>query len=132
MQPGRCPMRVMFTSTPLFGHFHPLLPFAHALADAGHDVAFAAPAALAEAVAHAGFRHLPAGLDRPINDVYPALRTWRGPDRVAFMLREVFGDLWPRHMVPALLALAETWSPDLVVRENNEYGGCLAAEALGL
>jgi UDP:flavonoid glycosyltransferase YjiC (YdhE family) len=31
-----------------------------------------------------------------------------------------------------LLALAARWPPDLVVREEAEYGGCLAAEALGL
>ena len=65
-------MRVLFTSTPNYGHFHPLVPFARALADAGHEVAFAARAAFAPALAHPGFRHFPAGLDRDINDVYPA------------------------------------------------------------
>jgi UDP:flavonoid glycosyltransferase YjiC (YdhE family) len=125
-------MRVLFTTTPGYGHLHPLIPFARALADAGHAVAVAAPAALAEAVAHTGFRHFPSGLDRDINDVFPQLRTWRGPDRVAFMGREVTGGLWPRQMIPDILALAATWPPDLIVRETSEYGGCIAAEALGV
>ena len=40
-------MRVLFTTLPYSGHVHPLVPFARALADAGHDVAFAARAAFA-------------------------------------------------------------------------------------
>lgn len=71
-------MRVLVSSTPNYGHLHPLLPFARALADAGHEVAVAAPAALAGAVAHAGFRHLPAGDDRDVSDVFPELRALRG------------------------------------------------------
>ena len=125
-------MRVLFTSTYGYGHFLPLVPFARALADAGHEVAFAAPAVLAGAVAHSGFRYFPAGLDRDLNDVYPELRTWLGPDRVAFVQGEVFAGRYPRHMLPDLLALAATWPPDLVVRETSEYGGCLAAEVLGI
>ena len=105
-------MRILFTSTPNYGHLYPLVPFARALADAGHEVAFAMRAAFAPALADLGFRHFPAGLDRDINDVYPELRTWRGPDRVAFVQREVSAGLRPRHMIPAILALAATWPPD--------------------
>jgi len=96
------------------------------------DVAFATGASFAPVVAHAGFRHIPVGFDGDIDDAYPQLRTWRGPDRVAFMRREVFGAFRPRQMLPDLLAFAARWPPDLVVREEREYGGCLAAEALGL
>jgi UDP:flavonoid glycosyltransferase YjiC (YdhE family) len=35
-------------------------------------------------------------------------------------------------MAPDVLALAATWPPDLIVREAAEYGGCIAAEALGV
>lgn len=108
-------MRVLFTSLPFSGHFYPLVPFARALATAGHDVAFAAPAFYSEAVEGAGFRHFPASLAQPITD-----------------FRNAFTDLYPRHMIPDLLALAATWSPDLIVRENLEYGGCIAAERLGV
>jgi len=125
-------MRVLFTCIPAYGHFHPLLPFARALADAGHEVAFATGANFAPVVAHTGFRHFTAGLDSDVNDLVPRLRTLTGPDRVAFMGREVFGELRPRHLIPDVLALAATWPPDLIVRDEREYGGRIAAEALGL
>jgi UDP:flavonoid glycosyltransferase YjiC (YdhE family) len=35
-------------------------------------------------------------------------------------------------MVPDLLDIAADWGPDLIVRESMEYGGCLAAESLGI
>ena len=126
-------MRVLLTSSPLYGHFNPLVPFGRALADAGHEVTVAAPAALAEAVAHAGFRHVRAGLDRDFRDVYPQLRTLpAGPERAALVQGGLFAGVWSRRMAADLLALAARWRPDLVVREEAEYGGCLAAEALGL
>jgi UDP:flavonoid glycosyltransferase YjiC (YdhE family) len=125
-------MRVLFTCNAASGHFHPLVPVARALADAGHEIAFAARASFATTVAHAGFRHFPAGLDRDTFDVFPQLRTWRGPGRIEFMRREVVCGLLPRHMVPDLLALAATWPPDLFVQETGALGGCIAAEALGI
>ncbi len=124
-------MRVLFTCLPFSGHFYPLVPFARALADAGHDVAFAAPAFFASAVEGAEFRHFPAGLAQPIDERYPRWRALPGPERDAFW-REVFTDLWPRHTIPDPLALAATWSPDLIVREQTAYGGCIAAERLGV
>ena len=125
-------MRVLFTTIPGYGHFHPLVPFARALADAGHELAVATHAASASAVAHSGFRHVPAGFQGDFHAVFPQARTMAVPDFVAFMQREIFGAFRPRHMVPDLLAFAATWRPDLIVREEREYGGCIAAEALGL
>ncbi len=125
-------MRVLFTCAPASGHFHPLVPYARALADAGHDVAFAAPAFFAPAMEGAGFRRFSAGLEQSFLDVYPQMRTMPGPERTAFARREGFADLYPKHLIPDLLALVATWPPDLIVREENAYGGCIAAECLGL
>ncbi len=125
-------MRVLFTTLALAGHFHPLVPTARALAAAGHEVAFAARAAFAPAVQHAGFRVFPSGLDRDTGEVLPQLRTLGERDRMAFTAREVFAGLRPRYLIPDLLALAAIWPPDLLVREESEYGGCIAAECLGL
>lgn len=125
-------MRVLFTTTLSYGHFHPLVPFARALVDAGHEVAVATGASFAPVLAHTGLRHVPAGFDGDINDMYPQLRTWWGPDRVAFMRREVFAGMRPRHMFRDRLAFAATWPPDLIVREEREYGGCLAADVHGI
>jgi len=126
-------MRVLFTTQPLSGHVHPLLPFAHALAEAGHVVAFATHATLATTIIRAGFRHFPAGLDWASNDRLPEFRTLPfGPERTAFIRREVFAGLRPRHLLPDLLAVAADWSPDLIVHDEREYGGGLAGEILGL
>lgn len=125
-------MRVLFTTVPGYGHFHPLVPVARALVEAGHEVAFATPAAFAPAVAHAGFRTFPAGFDGDLSAVFPQLRSLSASDFGPFVLREVFGSFRPRHLIPDLLALAATWRPDLIVREEREYGGCIAAEVLGV
>lgn len=125
-------MRVLFSCNALSGHFYPLVPFARALAGVGHEIAFAAPAFFASAVERAGFRHFPAGLDRAINEVYPQVRTMPASALMAFMHPQVWCGLLPTHKVPDLLAIAASWSPDLIVREERDYGGCIAAEALGI
>ena len=52
-------MRVLACTTAGAGHFGPLVPFARACADAGHEVAVAAPESFADQVTAAGFEHHP-------------------------------------------------------------------------
>ena len=54
-----------------------------------------------------------------------------GPEFAKFAVTTL-ADITTREMVPDLLAIAREWGPDLIVREGMEYGGCLAAERLGL
>jgi UDP:flavonoid glycosyltransferase YjiC (YdhE family) len=44
----------------------------------------------------------------------------------------MFADITTGEMVPDLLAIADDWKPDLIVREGMEYGGCITAESLGI
>lgn len=125
-------MRIVFTCTPNYSHFHQLVPLAQAARDAGHEVAVATRAAFAPAVAAAGLRHLPAGLDRDLDEVVPERRALPRLERAPFMQRRVFAGLLAEHMISDLLRLAESWRPDVLVREEREYGGCVAAERLGL
>lgn len=125
-------MRVLFTNAPPDGHFYPLIPFAQAMRDEGHEVAFASHPQHAAAVERLGLRHFPAGLTRPLADVFPQLRPGAASDLPPVTGRDMFGIMWPRHMVPDLLALTEDWPPDLIVRGALEYGGCVAAEVLGI
>src|SRR5919197_1566456 len=53
------------------------------------------------------------------------------PEFAAFVVR-MFADITTRQMVPDLLAIAREWRPDVIVREGMEYGGCIAAECLGI
>jgi UDP:flavonoid glycosyltransferase YjiC (YdhE family) len=40
--------------------------------------------------------------------------------------------LYAERIIPDLLAIATDWRPDAIVREVAEFGGCIAAEALGI
>jgi UDP:flavonoid glycosyltransferase YjiC (YdhE family) len=126
-------MRALFTTQPGSGMFLPLVPFARALAAAGHDVAFACADCFRPAVEAAGFAAFPAGLDwrndqmtRFFPDAPPP-----GPVRSVWV-NLLWRDRTTRAMVPDLLALAARWQPDLLVREGLEHGAYLAADLLGL
>ena len=129
-------MRVLFTTFSGTGHLLPLVPLAGALAAAGHTVAFAAAPAFCPQVVAAGFPCFPAGIDEPAagwRSLVPALRDLPPGDAfTALFHRHIFADIASRHMVPDLLALGRTWHPDLIVRDPTEFGGCVAAECLGL
>jgi hypothetical protein len=114
-------MRVLFTSPPLYGHFHPLVPYARALADAGHEVVFAAPAALAEAVLHAGLRHFPAGLNSDHPSIHPACPARRCPKSPLLRAIGVFA----LGLVPLLLACGPP--PGATGATTPELGGRLIA-----
>ena len=136
-------MRALFTTTAGSGHFHPLVPLARALAEAGHEVAFAAPRSFGPTVEASGFRAFPAGRD-DADGMDPELvgllgqlqqlveREGFAAEANAFMIAEVFGGYNARRAVPDLLPLCRDWQPDVVVRENAEFGGAVAAEALGI
>lgn len=128
-------MRILFTSTAGTGHFHPLVPLARAAIAAGHEVACAASTSLRPAVEAAGLRFFPAGFDRrgvPVDELFPQMRSLSGPALGRFVGIEIRINTEARQMVPDLLRIAGEWAPDLIVRESAEYGGCVAAEALGI
>ena len=134
-------MRFLFTTLPGSGHFHPLVPAARALQVAGHDVCFATAPSFHPSVEGCGFRAISAGFDqqRDSSDerygqlqaelaALPAI----GPSRTLFRIRQLFAGLYAERMVPDLLTYAGQWRPDVIVREVGEFGGCVAAEALGI
>lgn len=128
-------MRILFTTLPATGHFHPLVPIAHAAAAAGHEVAFAAPASFCPVVEAVGFRCFPAGFERggvPLDELFPQMRALTGEAFTRFVNGHIRVAVEGARMVPNLLTLAATWPPDVIVRDASEYGGCVAAEVLGL
>lgn len=131
-------MRALFTTTAGAGHFHPLVPVARALVEAGHEVAVAAPGSFGPTVEASGFRAFPAGRD-DAQGVDPELAGLMGKlmeldheERETFMISQIFGGYNARRMVPDLIPLCKDWKPDVVVRELGEFGGAIAAEALGI
>lgn len=125
-------MRVLFTFIGGLGHFQPLVPFASAVAAAGHTVAFAAGPNRCEAVEAAGFTAIPVGgAGRPEpSQVGPLLAPDRERDDQE--LRDGFVRRGAAERVPLYLELFERWGPDVVVCEEVDFGSVLAAEKLGL
>jgi len=128
-------MRVLFTTQPASGHLHPLVPLARALDDAGHAVAVCSAPSFRSEVEAFGLVHIDAGLDWLASDrstwgTFPPLPP-PGPEFIKFGVA-TWADVTARAMIPDLLAIAREWEPDLIVREGMEYGGCVAAECLGI
>ncbi|HKR98526.1 MAG TPA: glycosyltransferase [Candidatus Dormibacteraeota bacterium] len=128
-------MRVLFTVQPSTGHLHPLVPAARALEEAGHEVAVCSSASFREEVEAFGLKHFAAGLDWLTGDhstwtAFPPMPA-PGPEFAKFVVT-VFADITTARMVPDLLDIAHEWRPDLIIREHFEFGGCIAAEVLGI
>ncbi len=127
-------MRILFTTLQGSGHFHPLVPIARAAVAAGHEVAFACAASFAPTVERAGFRAFPAGFDnrgRSMSELFPGFSKGMAAAR-HWARANIFVGVYATAMAPDLLTIARGWRPDLVVRETQEYAGCVAAEVLGI
>ena len=123
-------MRVLFATTAGAGHFGPLVMFARACLDAGHEVLVAAPASFADAVAGAGFDHAPFADVPPeiMGAVFARLPGLAGHEADAIVVGEVFGRLDARAALPGVTATIESWRPDIVLREPCEFASLVAAE----
>jgi len=113
------------------GHLEPLLPFARALARAGHEVVFAAPAGGAELAAAEGFEAEAVGASRPPSrqrlPLRPVDRAREERD-----LRERFVRGAARHRVPPLIGLLRRRRPDLVLCDETDFAAGIAAELAGI
>ena len=129
-------MRVLFTTLPGAGPFHPLVPFARALARQGHVVAFATSRSYCAIVEAAGFQCFPAGYDWLVANSEPLYAHVKSMlvdrERPFSPLEDVYVDFLPPLMVADLLVLARSWAPDVIVRDPMEFAGCIAAEVLGV
>ncbi len=130
-------MRVLCTCVPGDGHFNPMLPLARAMADAGHEVAFATAEAIAGRVVKAGFEFLPAGIS--LADQLDEARR-RFPAEAALQGAERFENFVPRMLaavaapprIDDLMPIVEEWRPDVVVHDETELGGPVAAAKFGV
>jgi UDP:flavonoid glycosyltransferase YjiC (YdhE family) len=123
-------MRVLFTTTGHSGHLLPLVPFAHALERAGHEVVVATQASREGGAERRGLTAMTFAKPSeeawaPIMGRLPALLR---PDADVVVIRDGFTRLGAGTALPDLLAIVESWQPDLVVRESYELAGAIAAE----
>ena len=129
-------MRVLFTTLPGAGNFHPLVPLAQTLHAAGHEVAFACARSYGPTVEATGFRCFPAGFDWLLSErepVYARVQEEVAQRATPFSpLADVYARFLPAQMLSDLLSLIRSWSPDVLVRDPMEFAGCIAAECLGI
>jgi len=130
-------VRFLFTTTSGLGHFHPLVPLARDLVGAGHDVAFACPESLHARVKATGFDAyivVPSMNPDPERIALMSRFTTLPPGREAnlVMLADGFVGISARRTLPNLVELCGAWRPDVIVREDYEFAGAIAADHLGL
>lgn len=131
-------MRLLFSCTPAFGHFLPLVPLARAAQRGGHDVAVVTSSGMAPFVTSVlpETAFLPAG---PMPDVLFAEVARRhasyGGDEVPTdpaQIAEFFAGARVDLTIDEAFEVAEAWGPDLVVAEAVDFVGPLLARLLGI
>jgi UDP:flavonoid glycosyltransferase YjiC (YdhE family) len=108
-------MRILISTCPLYGHVNTVLPLALAARSAGHEVVVATGPDLAGHAERAGVEV------RSVGDPVPA-----GTDlSLGWFVESAL--VRARQLVP----LAKRWAPDLVVHEETELAGAVAARSTG-
>ncbi|MFN2506332.1 MAG: hypothetical protein ABR540_19310 [Acidimicrobiales bacterium] len=126
-------MRVLFTGHGAQGHVLPLLGLARALVAEGHDVLVATASDLCPLVASHGIDTVEAGMADDAM-VAEARRRWPETETLppaAWTVR-MFCEIAAPAMAAELGPVIERWRPVVVVREEGEYGGPVAAAVAGL
>ncbi len=125
-------MRFLFSFTGGNGHFLPTLPIARAVLDRGHEVAYACQDAMVGTVEAVG---LPAFATGGPTLLDPSTRRpLVAVDREAEerFVRSNFAGRTAQARTPRLLDLASRWEPDVIVRDEMDFGSAVAAESLGI
>jgi UDP:flavonoid glycosyltransferase YjiC (YdhE family) len=127
-------MKVLFSTTAGAGHFGPLVPFAKACRDAGHEVKVAAPASFASSVQAAGLEHAPFADASPekTGPIFGRLPTMSFEQANATVLSEIFARLDAQAALPGLTQAIDAWEPEVIVREPAEFSSLVAAEGAGI
>ncbi len=130
-------LRVLFSSSGLLGHVHPLVPLARALGSRGHEVRWAIGPDGCAGVEQAGFEAVAAGLSRPerlaeLVRRYPEFDELPPHEQPDFMFGKVFGEIAAPAMVADLLPFVESWPPELVVNDGAELAAPIVAQMLSV
>jgi MGT family glycosyltransferase len=123
-------VRILFTFVGGRGHLDPLVPVARAAEAAGHTVAVTGRPAMIGAVQAAGLTGFSTGADLGPPARVPLRRL--SSEREDRVVRDSFAGWQARERVTAILALCAAWRPDLLVCDEVDFGGMVAAERLGL
>jgi UDP:flavonoid glycosyltransferase YjiC (YdhE family) len=126
-------MRTLFTSTSGLGHLYPMLPLARAVRRAGDDVVFAVPGTIAEPVRRLGFTAFATSSGEPSRETKELFdRALTQADPSTLILRDFFAGVLVEEGLEPTLSIIDKVQPDVVVSENLEACGPLAAAHLGI
>jgi hypothetical protein len=108
-----------------------MVPLARALTDAGHVVACASGAVVADHAARLGLHHFPAGPDQMSADerkvVFPEIERLTPAQIRPFFFGRVFADYEVALRAPDIAEIVDAWQPDLLIHEVAELAGPLVA-----
>lgn len=130
-------MRMLFVSSPGYGHVQTMLPLAKACQAAGHQVRWATGSESCTRIEQVGIPTVPVGISAPTamaeyRRCYPEAAELRGEDIAAHMFPRLFGTIYAAPMARDLLAPAREWAPDILVHEASAFAGPLIAADLGI
>lgn len=130
-------MKVVCTCLPGYGHFYPMVPLATALVGAGHDVVFATAEEFCPHVEQLGFGSFPAGISlaaqlEQAGLSIPEAAMPPGKERFTAFVPRMLASVAAPPRARELLPFLKEWQPDLLVHEETEFGGPLAAATAGV
>ena len=130
-------VRALFTSTPGWGHLHPMVPLARALLERGDDVLLATAHDMRGRLEHEGIPTAAAGLPgatamAEFADRFPEFASLAPPDRPDFMFHRLFAEVRAAPMLADLGPVAREWRADVVVHDAAELAGPIVAAAAGV
>ncbi len=122
---------------PGYGHFFPLSALAGALTDAGHEVVVATAKDFCGRVEDMGFKTFPAGMSldaqlKAANQTIAEGAMAPSKERFAAFVPRMLAGVAAPARARDLLPLLREWQPDLLLHEETELGGPLAAAASGV
>ncbi len=120
------------------GHMRPLLPFADAFRELGHEVLIAIPETATGLVLDAGHEpwalpEAPAELSDAVSARgFAAAKAGAGDEANRIIVGELFAGVHARASLPGLMGAVAEWQPDVLMHETCEFAAALVAERAAL
>lgn len=130
-------MRILFTSSPGWGHVHPMVPLANAFRERGDDVLWATGSDAAVRLEREGITAACAGIGEregmaEFFQQFPEVHDVPPPSKSDFMFPRLFGTIRAASMLSDLAPVARAWAPDLIVSDAAEFAGPIVAAMLDI
>lgn len=124
-------MRFLFTIHDAISHVNPMLPVARTLKKCGHEVIFATGESIIPYIEDKGFSTITLPLDLTAEQ----LIEWENlpvHERGSFDIGRLFADYFPPLVLETLTPIIEKQRPDLIIRDQLEFGGYLTGEVFNI